>query len=67
MCERHFDLAVITSFLIGHGQAVTVATVEATLKRALANGGVLSIEPGDVAGLMAGPFAESYKMSEPTM
>lgn len=62
LCEKHFDIAVLSEYLVKHDEPVSVEAVQALRKRCLDNGGVLSVSDDDITSLMSGEFAQGYEM-----
>lgn len=62
LCEKHLDLAVLAEYLSEHERPVTVETVTELLAVCRANGGLLALEPAEVAGLLSAEFARNYEV-----
>lgn len=63
LCEKHLDLAVLSEYLSDHNQPVTAETVTELLTMCQANGGLLALEPAEVAGLLSAEFAQGYRVT----
>jgi hypothetical protein len=64
MCDRHYELWLLTERLKDQRQAVTAESVKALLAGAIANGGKWIITGADVEQLLVGEFARQYQQTE---